>query len=143
MEDEGIENEDIHLSEFGIRDELEIEWQQFRRIIVEYIALGIIFIICIYVEEPDCGIPMRSWVVYYLFFRLFKSSHNGIGILLILNETPIYYKPIAKMIIFTIFEQFEFWWMLSGEYMFFFSPQNNCKIRDIQNIPEGMSVLDS
>ena len=75
-----------------------------RRIIVEYITILMVWLICLFVEEPDCGIPMRSWVTKYLFFRLFKATHNAIGVLLILNETPIYYKPIAKMIIFTIFE---------------------------------------
>jgi hypothetical protein len=69
---------------------------------------------------------MRAWVVYYLFFRLFKSSHNGIGILLLLNHTPVYYKPFAKLLIYTTFDQFEFWWMVYGEYIFFFSPKNTC-----------------
>ena len=87
---------------------------------------------------------MRSWVVYYLFFRLFRICHNAIGIALLLNETPIYYKPMAKMVITTIFEQFEFWWMVWGEYMFFFSPVNNCKIRTSRSlVPEGINGLES
>jgi len=107
--------------------EKPVEWDQLRRIIVEYVATVIIWIVCIYCNEPRCGIPMRSWVVNYLFFRLFKCVHNAIGIMLILNETPIYYKPWAKMVVFTLFEQFEWWWMIFGEYLFFFAPQNYCR----------------
>ena len=68
-----------------MRDELEIEWQQFRRLLVEYITCLVFWIVSMYVEEPNCGIPMKIWVVYYFFFRLFKLVHNGIGILLIIN----------------------------------------------------------
>ena len=93
---------------------------------IEYITCLLIWATCIFVEEPDCGIPMRAWVVYYLFFRLFKCVHNGISSMLVLNDTPIYYKPFAKMLIFTIFEQYEFWWMIYGNYMFFFAHQNKC-----------------
>jgi hypothetical protein len=120
-----------------MRDELDIEWEQFRRIVIEYITCLIIWIACIFVEEPDCGIPMRAWVVYYLFFRLFKCVHNGIGSMLVLNDTPIYYKPIAKMLIFTMFEQYEFWWMVYGEYMFFFAPQNKCMMNPSPNTAAG------
>lgn len=94
---------------------------------VEYFTVVAIWITCMFVEEPQCGIPMRTWVLNYLFFRLFKLVHNAIGIMLLLNETPIYYKPWAKMVVFTVFEQFEFWWMVFGEYLFFFSPSNKCK----------------
>ena len=131
----------IELNEFEIQNELDIEWRQFSRMMVEYFASGILWLICLFMDQPDCGIPMRSWVVYYLFFRIFRTSHNAIGIALILNDTPIYYKPMAKMIIVTIFEQFEFWWMVWGEYMFFVSPVNNCKIRQNRS-PESLSILD-
>jgi hypothetical protein len=129
---EQMNDTDQQFTELGMINNMEFNWNALRRIIVEYFAILFVWVACIFCIEPDCGVPMRSWVVYYLFFRLFKSSHNAIGILLILNETPIYYKPYAKMLIFTIFEQFEFWWMVSGEYIFFFAPQNNCKIQAIK-----------
>ena len=104
----------------------------------------VIWIASLFVSEPDCGIPMKTWVSSYLMFRLVKYFHHGVGILLVLNETPIYYKPIAKMIIFTIFEQFEFWWMVTGEYLFFFCPQNNCKLKTHHDnkITENMTLLE-
>jgi hypothetical protein len=78
-------------------------------------------------EEPLCGVPMKTWCVSYLFFRMFRNVHNGIGVLLCLNETPFYYTPFARLFIFTTFEVFEFVWMLYGEYLFYFSKQNICK----------------
>ena len=69
---------------------------------------------------------MKTWVIYYLFFRLFRNAHNIIGILLILNDTPVYYKPTVKMVIFIIFEQFELWWMVYGINLFFVSGHNTC-----------------
>lgn len=87
------------------------------------------FWICsLFVAEPDCGIPVKMWVVYYLFFRIFRNVHNIVGLLLILNNTPVYYKPVTKMIIFTTFEQFEFWWMIYGNFLFFLADNNKCKL---------------
>lgn len=115
---------------FGIRDEKDLMWEQLRKIGLEYLTMFFTWIACLCTEEPDCGIPMKTWVSYYLFFRLFRNGHNLIGILLILNETPVYYKATTKMIIFAIFESFETCWMVYGINLFFFSPHNTCLNRN-------------
>ena len=57
---------------------------------------------------------------------MFRIVHNGIGVLLSLNDTPFYYRPKARLFIFWTFELFEFVWMLYGEYIFYFSKANIC-----------------
>jgi hypothetical protein len=118
-------------TEFGMREEKEIEWEQLRKIGVEYAACAMFWICSLFVAEPDCGIPVKMWVVYYLFFRCFRNVHNIVGLLLILNNTPVYYKPVTKMIIFTTFEQFEFWWMIYGNFLFFWADNNKCKLANL------------
>ena len=103
-----------------------MEWIALRKITVQYIVCVTSWFGCLIVEEPDCGIPMRSWCVYYLFFRMFRNVHNGIGILLHLNDTPFYYKPFARLVIFGLFETFELLWQIYGQYLFFFNPANTC-----------------
>lgn len=101
-------------------------WEQLRKIGLEYVTMGFAWVACLCTNEPDCGIPMKTWVTYYLFFRMFRNGHNLIGIMLILNETPVYYKPSTKAIIFAIFEVFETCWMIYGINLFFFSSHNTC-----------------
>ena len=59
---------------------------------------------------------------------MFRNVHNGIGVLLHLNDTPFYYTPYARLFIFWTFELFEFVWMLYGEYLFYFSSSNICNM---------------
>ena len=82
---------------------------------------------------------MKTWCISYLFFRMFRIIHNGIGVLLNLNETPFYYKPQAKIFIFWTFEIFEFVWMLYGEYLFYFSSANICNTGKIHGQDNKLS----
>lgn len=129
MVDEALSNDSDQLfmnTDFGMVAEKELEWIALRKITIGYIMCLTSWFACLIVEEPECGIPMRSWTVYYLFFRMFRNVHNGIGIMLHLNDTPFYYKPTARLIIFWTFEIFELLWMLYGEYLFYFSSANKC-----------------
>jgi len=103
-----------------------MEWIALRQITIVYILCATTWFGCLILEEPDCGIPIRSYCVYYLFFRMFRNVHNGIGALLHLNDTPFYYKPNARLLIFLTFELFEFLWLLYGQYLFYFSKSNTC-----------------
>jgi len=94
----------LGMNDLGIRNEKEAEIDTLRKIGVEYFTCGAAWLCCLASEEPDCGIPIKSWVAYYLFFRIFRHVHNIVGILLILNDRAVYYKPIAKFIIFVTFE---------------------------------------
>ena len=125
---QSILNEEIYAmdTDFGNLGEKHMEWIALRQIVIVYILCATAWLGCLIMEEPDCGIPIRSYCVYYLFFRMFRNVHDGIGVLLRLNDTPFYYKPNARLLIFFTFEAFEFSWLLYGQYLFYFSKSNTC-----------------
>lgn len=117
----------------------DIEWRLLKRIVVQYFTCLISWILCKVSDEPQCGIPMKTWCISYLFFRMFRNVHNGIGVLLCLNDTPFYYRPHARLLIFLIFEVFEFVWMLFGWYLFYFSSANICNSAKVYGKPNDLS----
>lgn len=76
-------------SDFSNQNDFESEWKHYKRFIVEYLISAPVWITCIYIDEPDCGIPLRSWVVNYLFIRLFRQVYSTVEYVLVLNEVPI------------------------------------------------------
>lgn len=91
-------------SDFGMREDKEIEWAQLHNIVLEYICAAAFFLTLGLKDEPPCGIPIKKWVTYYMFFRCFRNIHNIVGLILIVNNQPIRYTSSTKLLIFGIFE---------------------------------------
>ena len=71
---------------------------------------------CLTSKEPECHIPIKFWVVFYLFFRIFRIFHF----------IDFDYKPFTRIIIFAAFEIFELAWLILGNYIVFLSNENTC-----------------
>ena len=116
-------------TDFGIRDLREIEQDELVRIVLIQFFFNVMFFMNVKAEEPSCGIPMKEWVQSYLFFKMVNNLHDGIGCYLRLSNRPFEYKSWHKYVIYTTFHLFEFWWVVYGEYLFFFTKFNIC-VRD-------------
>ena len=104
--------------------DIDKETENCRKKSMEFFTCLIYLLFCLASKEPDCKIPIKSWVVFYLFYRIFRIFH-------FIDFT---YKPLAQIIIVTIFELFELTWLMIGNYKFFFSNENTClRYRNIPN----------